>query len=310
MDLVAEVDESLLDRFAIRKLLCTTIPVDRSIMLGTELADGVVAPRLLPGGCGANMASWLARLGSDTAVVAPFGNDSPADLARGDLEARGVRIVGFDYDGPHSVIYTLITSDRERTFADYCHGVDYDLFDSAARLAAEKLVSIDGYLLLRPGATRGVRAYLEQARPAGQQIVFCPGDVSVLADAAEIAHFILQRSDHLLINRNEAAALFPGLSDEQVATELRTRGISGAITQGEHGAFLFNADEWLHIPSASLGRPIANTNGAGDAFASGYVHGIDKGMPLDAIATLATQCAAEILMTEAARPALPVAATA
>jgi len=235
-------------------------------------------------------------------VVAPFGRDANGDLARGDLERRGVHIAGFDYDGPHSLIYTLITEDRERTFADYCHGVRYDLLDSARALKGESIVAIDGYLLLRLGAADGVHAYLREERPIGQRIIFCPGDVSVLTDAADASAFVLERCSHLVMNRNEAAALFPGGSDADIVAGLRARGISGAITQGEDGALLFDAEEMLHIGSAHLGRPIVNTNGAGDAFTSGYMHGLDRGLSLAETARIATDCASEILDSEAARP--------
>lgn len=293
----------MLERFAIRKLHCTTLPLPRSVELAATIEATGVEARFLPGGCGANMAAWLAKLGTPVSVVAPFGRDANGDLARHDLERRGVRIAGFDYDGPHSLIYTLITEDRERTFADYCHGVRYDLLDSARALRGESIVAIDGYLLLRLGAAEGVHAYLREERPIGQRIIFCPGDVSVLTDAATASAFVLERCSHLVMNRNEAAALFPGGSDADVVGGLRARGISGAITQGEDGALLFDAEETLHIGSAHLGRPIVNTNGAGDAFTSGYMHGLDRGLSLAETARIATDCASEILDSEAARPA-------
>jgi sugar/nucleoside kinase (ribokinase family) len=294
----------LLEQFAIRKLHCTTLPLPQSLELAATIEATGADARFLPGGCGANMAAWLAKLGSQVTVVAPFGQDANGALARRDLEQRGVTVAGFDYDGPHSLIYTLITEDRERTFADYCHGVRYDLLDSARALRSESMVAIDGYLLLRLGAADGVRAYLGEERPLGQRILFAPGDVSVLADAAEAASFVLDRCTHLVMNRNEAGALFPGGSDDEIVAALRARGIAGAVTQGEEGALLFDGEQALHVPSAGLDRAIVNTNGAGDAFTSGYMHGLDRGLPLAETARLASACAAEILVSEAARPAL------
>lgn len=253
------------------------------------------------------MAAGLRRLGSEVSVVAPFGNDSYGAFARRDLEARGVTVRGFDYDGPHSLIYTLITQDRERTFADYCHGVSYDLLAAARRLDDEHIVAIDGYLLLRMGVADGIRAWLTEPRPANQEIVFCPGDVSVLVDAPDIAMLAIEHCDHLVMNRNEAHALFPGLNDAEIVETLRERGISGAVTKGEEGAMLFNAHDMLHVSKARLNRPIVNTNGAGDAFTAGYMHGIDRGLPLAETARLATACAAEILVIEGARPPLVLA---
>ena len=86
----------------------------------------------------------------------------------------------------------------------------------------------------------------------GQQIVFCPGDVSVLSEAAESVRFVLDHCDHLIMNRNEAAALHPGRSGEEIAALLRARGISGAITAGEEGALLFDAHHTLRVGPGSL----------------------------------------------------------
>ncbi|MBO9713600.1 carbohydrate kinase family protein [Sphingomonas sp.] len=299
VDVVADAEEALLADYGLAKLQCTTIPYPRSEELGRALGAGA---RFLPGGCGANMAAGLAALGSEVAVVAPFGADSHGSFARADLESRGVEIRGFGYDGPHSLVYTLITGDRERTFADYCHGVPYDLAAAAHGLDDQRIVAIDGYLLLRLGVADGIRGWLASGRPEGQDLVFCPGDVSVLTDAGPIVRDLLAEARHLVLNRHEAAKLFPGLSDEAIAAMLRERGVSGAITQGEAGAFLFDRTGSLHVGANKLDRPIVNTNGAGDAFTAGYLHGIEQGLPLDEVARLATACAARVLTIEGARP--------
>ena len=97
------------------------------------------------------------------------------------------------------------------------------------------------------------------------------------------------------------------MSDAEIVAALRARGISGAVTKGEEGALLFNAHELLRVGRAQLDRPIVNTNGAGDAFTAGYMHGVDRGLPLAETARLATASAAEILVIEGARPPLVLA---
>jgi sugar/nucleoside kinase (ribokinase family) len=247
VDVVADAPESLLAAFGLVRHDCTTIALPDTEALDALVRSGPRPPRLMPGGCGANVAAGLRRLGTEAAIVAPFGNDAHADLARADLTARGVEIVGFNYDGPHQRIYVLITADGERTFADYCHGVPYDLTGSARGLTGERIVAMDGYLLLRLGVAAGVRAYLDTVRPASQSIVFCPGGVSVFRDAPDIAGFALDRCSHVVMSHNESAFLYPGLSDEDAVAALRARGLSGAVTRGELGAILFDAEGTLQV---------------------------------------------------------------
>ena len=303
IDVIAQVSDDLLPRYALRRHGCTTLSRSAIEALEAEVTAMGTA-RFLPGGCGANQAAWLARMGGAATVVAPFGNDTHGRTARADLTARGVAIAGFDYAGPHTLVYTLVTPDRDRSFADDDHGVRYDLFPAARALANERLVAIDGYLLLRPGAPEGIAAYLAEVAPRGQEILFCPGDVSVIELASGPVRALVERCDHLLLNHGEAAALFPGRSMEEIVALLRARGTSGAVTLAEKGALLFNPGGVFHAPPARLSAPIVNTNGAGDGFAGGYMHAVARGLSLEEIARAATLCAGEALLTEGARPLL------
>src|ERR1700712_4359109 len=69
VDVVTDAADELLERFAIQKLHCPTLPLPQSVALAAAIEATGAEARFLPGGCGANMAAWLARLGTPVSVV-------------------------------------------------------------------------------------------------------------------------------------------------------------------------------------------------------------------------------------------------
>ncbi|GAA3136436.1 sugar kinase [Planomonospora alba] len=66
------------------------------------------------------------------------------------------------------------------------------------------------------------------------------------------------------------------------------RGILGAgraetvvCTAGADGCHVLDADGLRHFPAAPLPGPVADSNGAGDAFVSGFLYGRLRGRPVD-----------------------------
>ncbi len=102
----------------------------------------------------------------------------------------------------------------------------------------------------------------------------------------EIAISSLPHSDFIIINEIEAAKILnktlasdnsPEL--QQAAAELIHLGVRrAAVIHTEHGAWLTTASgENLHLPSLDLPQGyIQGANGAGDAFATGFLYGIHE----------------------------------
>jgi sugar/nucleoside kinase (ribokinase family) len=102
-------------------LVLGDIAVDIVSTLRAPLARGSDAPaeiRLMPGGSGANVAVWLARLGRPVTFIGRIGDDMFGRWLRDDLEAEGVTpALVVDHTRRTGVIQVLVEPDGERTMA-------------------------------------------------------------------------------------------------------------------------------------------------------------------------------------------------
>lgn len=302
IDIIAPVDVSLLRKFGFAKMRCTPIDWDVAGDLEEDLEKSLVMWVLSPGGCGANIAVWLKMLGVEPVLIAPFARDSDGRQCRSSIAQHNICCIGYDYDGAQSRTFTLITDDKDRTFAS----VQGDVPTSSLPVMLEQIVNeayflIDGYFFEHEGALEAILTYLDN-RPAEQRIIFCPNDTSVIVSHEGAMKRLLDHADILIMNVNEAEMLFPDVSDAGAIKQLGAQGKIGAITDGPYGATIFDGGKHCKVNAAQPPRLEVNTNGAGDAFAAGFLAGMILGLSLEWSGELGRYCAAEILTVTPARP--------
>src|SRR6266508_978396 len=93
--------------------------LDVIVRLGEPLATGADANAdtlAAPGGQAANVAAWVVALGGRARCVVRRGDDLAGALLAGELESRGVELVG-PAAGRTGAVVSLVTADGERTLA-------------------------------------------------------------------------------------------------------------------------------------------------------------------------------------------------
>ena len=167
------------------------IAVDIVSTLKTPLARGSDAPAeisLMPGGSGANVAVWLARLGQRATFVGRIGDDMFGRWLRDDLVAEGVE-AALVVDGTRrtGVIQVLVEPDGERTMApDRGANAAWAQDDvSETLIAGADLLHVVGYVLLdrasQPGCARGdgVCAQARRSDQPGSQLPRPPSESGI-----------------------------------------------------------------------------------------------------------------------------------
>jgi len=268
-----------------RVLVVGDVMVDVVARMSGPLAVGSDTPAevvVRPGGAGANVAAWLAEAGVDVTLVARVGADAAAARAADGLRRHGVRLeLTEDPERATGTCVVLVGPGGERSMLP-------DPGANAALAAADlpaggfapgAHLHLAGYTLLRPGSRDAAREALHRARRAGMTISIDP------SSAAPIEQFrpdrFLELAGHpdlLLPNRDESRAL-TGVDDSAAAARaLTTSAREVVVTLGAGGALWTDGRVTIEAPAAATGA-VADTTGAGDAFAAGFLAAWLDGAP-------------------------------
>ncbi len=236
------------------------------------------------GGCAANTAVDLARLGVKASVVGRVGDDVFGNFVRSDLGRRGVDVAGIGKASglgtSKTVILTVSGEDRR-----YVHTVGANAAVRAEDLDqvsvnAGDVLYIGGYLVLPGLEPAALAARLAAARHHGARTVL---DVVVPAgDGSGLGRLepVLPHVDFFLPNEDEGRALSGQEQASEQAEFFRRAGAGTVvITRGRHGAVMAAGERTTSLPAPRV--EVVEASGAGDAFAAGFIYGLIENWPLE-----------------------------
>lgn len=221
------------------------------------------------GGSGANAATTFARHGHETIYLNNLAHDPAGEaiLERLDREGVDTSYLNFVETGVTSCSVILLdTKSRQSTVLAH-QGVS----SIGTGLAASDLDSIQpDYLYAGSlgGDMETLRDYFEQAHALGAQVAFHPGNAELSHTSKLIG--LLEDTDILVVNKREAAAIVPGVVLTELLGRLANYCTTVIITDGEMGAIATDGTEIYRLSVYEQVRA-KDINGAGDAFASGYL---------------------------------------
>jgi sugar/nucleoside kinase (ribokinase family) len=236
------------------------------------------------GGCAANVAVVLSKLGVSSRVVGKVGRDSFGDFVTSSLEGFGIDVsfIGRSetMGTAKTVIVPVAAEDRR-----YIHtvGANADLtgqdFTPGAMTGID-VVYLGGYLVLPGLTTAAVVELFEAAHRAGARTlldVVLPGDTQASMDDLRA---VLPSVDLFLPNDDEASHLTGEHDPERQAAVFNEAGAETVvITMGGDGLLVRTATDTRRVPAR--GVDVVDGSGAGDAFAAGLIVGILEGWPLE-----------------------------
>jgi sugar/nucleoside kinase (ribokinase family) len=251
--------------------------------------DGLPAPgraerveelQLLSGGCAANTAAVLAKLGAPVQLAAVIGCDALGDAVLADLQAAGVGLdaVVRQAAAPTSAAIVLVAATGERSFFYRTGGnerlANHHLGDAV--LKAARVVHVGGAMKLLKLDLAGL---MGRAKSFGC-ITSLDTDWDFNGHWMKTLQGALPQIDYLLTNEEEAAML-TGIDDPRRAAEdLLARGPKAvAVKRGQRGALLATKDGVAEFSACRV--EVRDTTCAGDAFVAGFLLGVARKWPLE-----------------------------
>ena len=287
MDLLAQVPDSFL----------ANVPGEKGGMVLVDDGEMRRLLSLLPtqperatGGSAANATYNAARLGLRTTFVGKLGNDEVAGAYIERYREAGVDTGRFKRGTvANARCLALVTPDAQRTMRT-CLGAAMTLGPediSRADFAGCRHAHVEGYLVFNQALCEAV---LAAARSAGCSISLDLSSFEVVHASRDWLFGQFSKGiDTVFANEDEIRALFPSRGPDYaaLARELASHGVTAAVKVGADGAWIAHEGELHRIDPVQVER-VLDTNGAGDAWAAGFLFGRLRGQDLPTSGAIAS----------------------
>ena len=302
VDVIARADEAFLEQEGLVKGTMALIDAERAEALYRIMGPGIEAS----GGSAGNTMAGIASLGGKGAYIGKVRDDLLGEVYRHDMTAQGV---SFDTpaaaSGPGTArCLILVTTDGQRTLNTYlgaCVGLGPDDIDHDI-VAAAQLTYLEGYLFDPPLAQQAFRKAAAVAHAAGHKVALSLSDpFCVERHRAAFRDLVGGAVDILFANEAEICSLYETADFAAAAAAVRGHVAIAALTRSALGSVILAGGEEHSVAAAPVAR-VADTTGAGDLYASGFLYGLTRGLPLPTCGKIGSLCAAEIISHVGARP--------
>lgn len=289
-------DDALLDHFKLAKGSMTLVDWELSNRINFETSG--LKKTKSSGGSAANTIHGLAKLGVETAYIGKIGNDDIGRFFKKDMEKSSARTILYNSLTDTGKAMALVSPDSERTFATY--------LGAAVELSEEDITSdifkgfdffyMEGYLInnftlfdkaLRLAKSHGMRTCVDLA---SFNIVEQYKENLI----SEIKSFV----DIVFANEEEAKAL-TGKEPDEALEEIAAMCDIAIVKNGPRGSLIKTGNQKFTIQANTVKS--IDTTGAGDLYASGFLYGLSKNMPLDICGKIGTLLAGNVIQVIGAK---------
>jgi sugar/nucleoside kinase (ribokinase family) len=268
-----------------------SMPIDYDAFLGL-IQQSNQAPTVVIGGSATNTIKGLACLGRSCAFFGKIGTDEAGKLFHNEL--KKLKIVPYlsSSNLPTAQVLCLVSPDYERTMRSYL-GAGLEL--KAEELTPEifqgvKIVHIEGYLLANEKLL--LRA-MKLAEQADAKVSFDLSSVEITRKYADsLLDLIHSHVDILFANEHEAFAL-TGKSSEESCSVLKEICDIVVIKMGNKGNWAVTKNNKIYQPAFEVSA--MDSTGAGDLFASGFLHGYLSHLNLEQCSLYGALVASEVV---------------
>ena len=230
------------------------------------------------GGSSANTILSLGHLGATPGFIGKVGVDYPGHTYIENCVRHGVTTHFLHDSLPSGVCISLVSPDGQRTLFDY--------LGAAANMQPEDLdptwfeaydiLHLEGYLVQNHDLI--LRA-IDLAKKAGLKISLDFGNFNIVANEHDFFHRLIADVDIIFANEDEATA-FSGTSDVETSLQLLADTCEVAVVKvGDKGAWARQGSLIEKVDAVPVDH-VADTTGAGDYFAAGFLWGLGQGESL------------------------------
>ncbi len=277
VDMLTKLEsDDLLKKFSLPKGSMQLVNPDISGKIAAELGNG--NRFLVTGGSASNTINGLAKLGVAVGFAGKIGNDEIGAFFQADTEKNGVKSHLIQSDSPSGVCISLISPDGERTMAT-CLGAACEITANDLQkeiFSGYDYCHIEGYWVLNRDL---ILTAMQMAKKSGLKISMDLASYNVVSENLDfLKQLVCDYVDILFANEEEAKA-FTGKEPREALDEIAGICEIAVVKIGAQGSYVKKGEE-THEIAALHDVNCMDTTGAGDLYASGFLYGLTKGLPL------------------------------
>jgi len=230
------------------------------------------------GGSAANTIHGLANLGVETGFIGTVGEDEFGKFFHEDLIKNKISPKLFKGKAESGRAIALVSPDSERTFATF--------LGAAIELSSDHITDdvfegyeyfhIEGYLVQNHEL---IRKAIEVAKRKNLKVSLDLASFNVVESNLDFLKDIIKKHVDIVFANEEEAKAFTGLSPIESLHEIAKHCEIAVVKIGKNGSLIKKGDE-VHEVGVIKAKSI-DTTGAGDVYASGFLYGLVKGLPLN-----------------------------
>ena len=301
VDLIAEVDDSYLEKNSINKGSMSLVDYDVVNKIGNE----VDIIKTISGGSVANSIVCIAQQNLKTAFIGKVNQDELGEKFAQGLEKEKVEFkITKSLNNKHTArCVILVSSDAERTMNTYL-GVSQELTEEDVDLniiEESSILYLEGYLWDLDNAKKAIKKSILTAINSETKIAFSISDAfCVDRFREEFLDLVNKSADLIFANESEIKSLFATSKLENAIKKCQETEKIFALTLGDKGAKIIYKNEIADIKPEVIAK-LVDTTGAGDLFAAGFLTEYIKTQDLEASGKQGVKMASIIIQQFGAR---------
>ena len=269
IDVLCKVSDEFLEKNSLTK---STMKLVDEIEF-KSLISLVKIEETISGGSIANSIVGLSQLGNDVGFIGKINDDHLGKKYEEGLIKENVKYLYYKKKEalPTGTCLILITPDSERTMCTFlgtAGKIDENDIDTEIVKNAE-IIFLEGYLWDKGGPKRAFDKAMSSSKKISMSLsdLFC-----VERHKKEFLDLVKNKLDIVFANEQEILSLISVKSLDEVVNFAKQINKKLIITRGEKGAISISDNEVTEC-QANTNLNVIDLTGAGDLFASGYLHG-------------------------------------
>ncbi|MEJ6587847.1 MAG: adenosine kinase [Pelagibacterales bacterium] len=271
VDLIAEVDDSYLEKNSINKGSMSLVDYDVVNRIGNE----VDIVKTISGGSVANSIVCIAQQNLKTVFIGKVNQDELGEkFAKGLAEENVEFKITKSLANKHTArCIILVSPDAERTMNTYL-GVSQELTEEDVDLniiEESSILYLEGYLWDLDNAKKAIKKSISTAINSETKIAFSISDAfCVDRFREEFIDLVNNSADIIFANESEIKSLFETNELNDAIKKCQDTKKIFAVTLGDKGAKIIYKNEVVDIKAEVINK-LVDTTGAGDLFAAGFL---------------------------------------